>query len=403
MIRRIFHICFAVILLIILQVNRASAQHEFMATIDPASGVIQKFDSIPGVMYISPHAVMDDRNKRFLFIGMPPDRSTNSLYTVDAVTGKLRSTALLPKTPILISIKYNDQNSQLYGMVLSSGIYSLVSINPLTGVYTNIKAINAISSMSDQMLIDNNQRLLINCLGSGGKFALVTIDLSGNLVSSIPIPNISGLQYDPVSSSLYGLNYLNGRNQLLQVNPSNGVTTSIGMLPADFAGTIQYSNTFDKNKGHYILGSGSKILSIDVKTAAIVYDPAVPASSNAVDKDNVINFRYSNSLKKIYALHWNSKSSTVATANPVFSCASAADFKVYYNKPGNTLIVNKASTACIVRMSLSTGLGQILIPGQLIADGTNTINIPAVVTGTYFIRFYSGNTLLRGDKIFITR
>jgi hypothetical protein len=403
MIRRIFHISFAVVLLIIARVNKASAQHEFMATIDPASGVIQKFDSVPGVMYISPHAVIDDHNKRFLFIGMPPDMSTSSLYTVDAVTGKLRSKTLLPKTPILISMKYNDQNDQLYGMVLSSGVYSLVSIDPIAGVYTNIRTINAISSMNDQMLIDNNQHLLINCVGSGGKFTLVTIDLGGNLVSTFVIPNINGLQYDPVSSSLYGLSYSNGRNQLLQVNPSNGVTTSIGMLPADFAGAIQYSHTFDKNKRHYILGSGSRIMSIDVNTAAVIYDPVAPVSSNAVDKDNVINFRYSNALQKVYALHWNSKSSTVATVNPVAACTSAANFKVFYNRPGNTIVVNKAPTACIVRMSLSTELGQVLIPGQLIADGTNIIKMPAVVTGTYFIRFYSGNALLRGEKIFISR
>lgn len=383
-------------------VDKTAAQHEFMATIDPVTGAITRFDSIPGVMYIAPHAIFDDRNKHFLFIGEPPSQNSSSIYVLNAVTGKLISQALLPKKPTLITMKYNEANDQLYGLVIDAGVYSMAKINTSTGAYATIKTINEISSTGEQMLMDNAQNFLVVGIDKSGKFAIFTLDVNGNLLSSAAIPNIAGPQYDPVSNSIYALRYSGGINQLVRINPATGTLTTVGNLPTDFKGTIQYSNTFDKDKHHYILGSGSKVLSIDVSSAAIVHQPTAPASSNAVDKDNVINFRYSNSLKKIYALHWYAQNIPPATPQ-VLACASEADFKVHYNGQSNSVVVTKATTTCVVRMSMYNELGQELMTGRLVNDGVTSIQLTNYATGTYFISFYAGGRLLKGEKVFIQR
>ena len=84
--------------------------------------------------------------------------------------------------------------------------------------------------------------------------------------------------------------------QLIQVDPLNGSVSIIGNLPADQFGFLQYDQTFDEIRHRYIFAGTTKdgvasLFSIDANTGSVIYSPPVPASANAIDKDNVIQFR----------------------------------------------------------------------------------------------------------------
>ncbi|MEO8174010.1 MAG: hypothetical protein ABI581_13035 [Sediminibacterium sp.] len=385
------------ILLLFVHANKLAAQHEYVATIDPVNGTIKRLDSVPGVMYINPHAVLDENNMRFLFIGLSADQLNRSLYSIDMVTGKMVSKAVLPKSPSLITMRYDGPLDRLYGITVLSGVYSLVSIDTKTGVYTTINTIKSMRSLAEEMVIDNHHRIFLNCLDTTGRFALISLDVNGNLLSKNTLPNITGLQYDNTVDKLYGITYNGTQNQLAQVDPLTASVTNVSNLPTDLMGVLQYSTTFDEHNRRYIYGSGTNLISIDVKTGSVLYKTPAPASSNAVDKDNVIQFRYSYTLRELYTLHWKAKEEIISP------CALSADFKTHYNLLTRSLIINKTPTTCITKMTLYTGEGQVVIENKLISNGYNAIRLPALTPGLYIAKMFSGNHLLRSDKVLIYR
>ncbi|MDB5209899.1 MAG: hypothetical protein JWQ30_726 [Sediminibacterium sp.] len=415
------HLSYRTILLIILlafaYINRVEAQHEFVITINPMNGIMNRLDSIPGVMYIEPHAVLDDRNKRFLFVGAPPDRSTRSLFSIDAITGRVISKAPLPKSPVLISLRNNDVSQTLYGITVASGVYNLISIDPVTGAYTTIRQIKAMKSLAEEMIIDHtNQRIFFNCLDSTSHFSLISVDFSGNLLSQVSMPGTTGLQYDHVSNMIYGLRLNYPTSQyLIKVDPSNGFITNIASLPAEVVGVIQFSTTFNEVQHQYFFASGGKngdarLFSADVNSGAIVYNPPAPVSNNAIDKDNVIQFRYSNSLNLLYALHWNGGGNTASppASPPISSPApipalTSSETKTYYSPVSRSIVIDKAPMGCSnVKMALYNNSGYPVISNRTITDGHNQIRVPDVAAGIYYVKLFCGNTLLQSSRLFIT-
>ncbi len=396
-----------IILMVSAHINRVAAQHEFVVTIDPTNGAINRLDSIPGVMWIEPHAVLDDRNRRFLFVGAPPNRLSRSLFSIDAITGKVLSKAPLPKSPALITLRNNDVSQTLYGITHASGVYNLISINPVTGAYTTIRQIKAMKSLAEEMIIDQtNQRIFFNCLDSTSRFSLISVDFSGNLLSQVSMPNTTGLQYDHTTNMIYGLrlNYPTSQH-LIKVDPSSGAITNIASLPEEVVGLLQFSTTFNEAHQQYIFASSGKngdarLFSVDVKSGAIVHSTPAPVSSNAVDKDNLIQFRYSNSLKRLYSLHW--KAFDNLSTSPL-ACAQNVNTKMVFNRSGNFLAVDKSITTCDVRMTLYTGTGKAVFSGKLLQNGYNKIQLPYLVAGVYYYTLFSGTSFVQGGKLLINR
>lgn len=396
-----------IILLVCAHINPVAAQHEFVVTIDQANGVINRLDSIPGVRWVEPHAILDDRNKRFLFVGAPPDQLTRSLFSIDAVTGKVISKAPIPKTPALITLRNNDVTQTLYGVTVASGVYNLISIDPATGAYTTIRQIKSMRSMAEEMIIDHtHQRIFLNCIDSASSHSLISIDFSGNLLSQVSIPNITGLQYDHTSNMIYGLRLNYPTSQyLIKVDPSTGAITNIAGLPEEMVGVIQFSTTFNEAQHQYIFASGGKngdarLFSADVNTGAIVHNPAAPVSANAIDKDNVREFRYSNTLKRLYSLHWKASDNISTTPLP---CDQNGNTKMVFNRSGNFIAVEKPTTPCELRMILYTGTGRPVLGSKLLQNGYNKIQLPYLVAGVYYYKLFSGTSLVKGGQLLISR
>lgn len=396
-----------IILLVGAHINPVAAQHEFVVTIDQANGVINRLDSIPGVRWVEPHAILDDRNRRFLFVGAPPDQLTRNLFSIDAITGRVISKAPIPKSPALITLRNNDVSQILYGVTVASGVYNLISIDPATGAYTTIRQIKAMKSLAEEMIIDQtNQRIFFNCLDSTSHFSLLSVDFSGNVLSQVSMPNTTGLQYDHTSNMIYGLRLNYPTSQyLIKVDPSSGAITNIASLPEEVIGVIQFSTTFNETQHQYIFASGGKngdarLFSADVNTGAIVHSPAAPVSANSIDKDNVREFRYSNALKRLYSLHWKASDNISTTPLP---CEQNGNTKMVFNRSGNFLTVDKPITPCELRMVLYNGTGRPVLGSKLLQNGYNKIQLPYLVAGVYYYKLFSGASFVKGGQLLISR
>lgn len=395
---------FLIAILLISKGVPAFSQKEYLVTVDPSSGNYTKMDSIPGVMYILLFdlTTIDQSNHHFIFIGGPTQTNFN-LVTLNSLNGKIISNPSFPNYSGLIGLTYSKSTDALYGLIINSGIYSLVTFNTQTGNYSTIKSFSNIEGINEFSLDDNDQHIILNGTDNGNA-VLATFDiLTGNMIAEIP-SEISNMVYDNLSNKLYGIIITVGQGNtgvftFGTENTNTGAFTAIGNLPSDITGITQGNVTFDENDHLYIFtasdNSGDSYLySIDANSGNVVYKAPV-SLTNDINEDNLIQFRYDNSLGKLYALHWEAKTITQSDS----SCNLKVQTKLYPNPFGNFLIVNKNPTICKVRMNLYTAIGQLLITGRVINDGENKIMLSNLANGVYFYEFYSNNKILLTGKI----
>lgn len=73
--------------------------------------------------------------------------------------------------------------------------------------------------------------------------------------------------------------------------------------------------------------------------------------------------------------------------------------KIYPTPFHNLLIVDKNRTKCLVRMNLYNDIGQLVLKGQVIYDGKNSISLQYLPNGAYLYKIYTGNKILLVGKI----
>ena len=140
-----------------------SAQTEYLVTANPSTGNFTKIDSIPGVMWILlfSYTTIDEKNNRFVFVG-GPTQTEFYIITLDAVSGKILHK--VPKPNELIALKYSKSNDRLYGIVNNSGIFSLATVNEMTGSYAIIANISDMEGFNEFVLDETSHRIFINGL-----------------------------------------------------------------------------------------------------------------------------------------------------------------------------------------------------------------------------------------------
>ena len=81
-------------------------------------------------------------------------------------------------------------------------------------------------------------------------------------------------------------------------------------------------------------------------------------------------------------------------------CALNDQTKIYANPFTSSLIVDKNTTSCEVRMNLYNGIGQLILKDKIINDGINVLQLGKLSPGMYFYVFHAdGNILLKGNVI----
>ena len=81
-------------------------------------------------------------------------------------------------------------------------------------------------------------------------------------------------------------------------------------------------------------------------------------------------------------------------------CAITGQTRIYTNPFTSTLMIDKNSTSCDVRMDLYNAIGQLILKNKIINDGPNILQLEKLSSGMYFYVFHAdGNILSKGKVI----
>ena len=376
--------------------SNAFSQHEYLATVDPATGTYVKLDSIPGVRYVLLFQLttLDKNDHRVIFAG-GPSQTEFSLLTLNASNGQILSHARLPGYSNLITLSYSSGDGLLYGITVESGVYAFVTINLETANYSVISSL-PIDEVSEMVADDLHKCMYVNGLFNGTPQLLTVNMLNGNVINRVA-SGVSNLVYDNSKGKLYGIGPGNFFGNL---DPATGIFTQIKRLPAEVVGITQGNTTFDEKDQLYIFtGSDNEgqsfLYSIDATTGQMIYK-AVVSLANEIDKENLIQYRFDNSSQILYALHWKPKLNAAAADS---SCSLNMKIHLYPDPFGDILMINKAPAKCTVNLNLFNSLGQLLITGKMINDGENKIKLSYLPDGVYYYEFYSNRRRLLTGKV----
>ncbi len=290
----------------------AKGQTEYLVTVDPATGVFTKVNSIPGVMYITAEpdvTTIDNTNNYFIFVGHPPVDSISYLYSLNNNNGDIISDPLFSVNKGLL---YGDLLKILYGIEEQNGVFYLVSVNSVTGGYTTINALNDGFDGALQMTYNHNlNELIILAQDISGNLSFFIVDgKTGDIISkTVTTYYYSEIHFDNTTNQLFVVQSSDSsgieRIQLGTINIATGAFSALYNFPSDeyLAG---YS-TFDEKDQEYIDATIDSVnhwhlYFINVATGKVVYRDSVEAATQ--DGDNVLEYRYDNSTNILYALHW---------------------------------------------------------------------------------------------------
>lgn len=392
------------LLLLFFKISTTLAQTEYLVKVDPSNGSYSKVDSIPGVTFILlfDAVAIDKVNSHFTFIGSK-DQVNWKLFTLNEDDGSIIYNPSLINGNSIIALAYSTPGT-LYGLVANAGIFSIGIFNIQTGAFSKIADTQIEAA---QMVIDDKDHYIFLSGSLNGNFVLATFDMAtGNVVTQVPFSNVTNLVYDNLANKLYGVAYNTNNSgntikSLVTVDPATGKVATVADLPGEINGVYQGEQTFNENAQTYILAAldvngVSSLYSIDANKGNVIYQ--VPESmTNDYNKDNVIMYRYDNNLQQLYALHWEAKK-----INPVdtdSSCTVNLQIKLYPNPFGNKLMIQKNVTTCNIRMNLFNAIGQLILVGKVISDGTNQIQLNNIAKGAYFYEFYSETKIVLTGKI----
>lgn len=172
-----------------------------------------------------------------------------------------------------------------------------------------------------------NQHYIFSASTDGVNWKLYTIDVkTGSVISNPSFPiladpndNIVNWNYSNSLNKLFALHWDASQNKeyFISINTNTGTYTLIDSLPG--IKWIGGYSTVDNINNRYIFKGGPNtttwyLYSINLANGSITSSPAYPTPNG-----NIIEYQYSNSLNKLFALHWDNSSSAefLAEVNPI--------------------------------------------------------------------------------------
>jgi len=400
----------------------ASAQTEYLVTVNPASGAYTEIDSLPGVNWIwtSPYnTTFDEIHHRYIFKGSS-DQVNWHLYSVDAVTGDIISSPLFPvltdSGDNVIELQFDNSAGILYGLHWdqSENKEYFVSIDPASGSFTNIQSLpNVHWIMTSSTTFDKvNHRYVFRGADTSLNWSLYSIDATnGNIVSNPPYPSSSnassgiviGLQRDNSLDKYFGLNWDNteSKEYLVSVDPATGLFTRIGAVGGL---TSILKASYDEVHHHYMVvgpdtGGIWHLYSVDVNTANTVSSPSFPELSSPTN--NVIEFQYDNASSILYALHWDPTTDTGSATGISNNPSRNQAFNLYPNPFTQSLKVVLDKSYRETTIFMYNSLGQVV--KQQTTHNASTVDIQrnGLSSGTYFISIICDHQIVGMRKVVV--
>ncbi len=411
--------CFSKILVLaaLLSITSSTiAQTEYLVVVNPSNAALTKVDSIPGVTWIRLYytsAYCETRHRYTLVAGEVPTGNPFYLFTLDAVSGDILSNTLFADHVNFVGLDYTRSGDTLYGVTFNAGLVSVASVNITTGAYSIIRTVPGLVSVVKFLVDDLHNRFIIAGPDGVGNLTLVTMDISsGNIISRVITPRINNLLYNKSTNKFYAISNRNGAPpnnsyifSLSTVDPATGVITNLADIP-NLLGLTPGSETLDENNNLYFFAgferndTTTRLYVVSTSTGNVVHKPSIPINNNVMEKDNLIQFRYDNISKKLYALLWEGKTIVQPPVSIDSTCKLDIKTKIYPNPVANILTIDKDPTTCKVKMNLYNMLGQLILKDRIINDGHNEVRLSYLSSGIYYYKFTSGEKMLLTGNIY---
>lgn len=377
-------------LFLLLNLMDLKSQREFLATLNPATGVHTRIDSIPGVNYIFQNATAFDKNNhRYLFLGKDFG-GQNRLYTVDALSGALISSPVC--TLNAGELQYDPGSNTLFALELNNtlGKMFVVSINLNTAASTIIDTLPSTGYGSGTSFF--NQASHSYVVHQGG--LLLSMNVTTGSLTSVPVSaNFSSLCFDNVNGFAYGL-IMNPSMSLAKINVTTGTHTVISTFSV--SGTSSTHKTFDEINQRYTFSSTNQLYSIAVNTGSIVSRPAFPVGLNS--PENVVELHYDNSNAKLYALHWG-----LVTTTGINTLGTTDDtrFTIAPNPAVKSTRIMFETRMEELTISILNSLGQVVAKEKSYRVETVTLKLETLAKGVYFVQVSDKNKVLGIKKLVV--
>jgi gliding motility-associated-like protein len=299
---------------------KASAQYEFLATLDYSNLTVNRIGNIPGVTWINlVNSTYDQNHQRFFFVGNANQTPPWYLYTINAVNGATISHPVCSSG--LEGLQYDNGVDTLYAINLVNGTGSFVWVDPATGtVHNKSTLINypaytwSAYDTKDHWYITNN-----NDLG----MTVIDVFTGAVVYNSYSQLYMDAMIYDNLNGRLYGIDYMN--MQFDSISLSTGEEYTISNLPTtNVAGVGTY--TIDEAAGKFIfVGSGPAVgqcfsdylYVLDVNTGAVLSNTLYKYLQNptVLIDENLIEYSFDNKRGILYALNWHPPGSPITSIN----------------------------------------------------------------------------------------
>jgi len=360
------------------------SQGEYLMQIDPATGSYNKIGTaIAGIEWVFPNIkCYDETHGTYIFQGGDPD--PDHLYSIDVTNGSIMSSPFFSDTGSSVrELKYDNSSGLLYGLYWDGAQFFLASVNPTTGLYTQIGT-NTISGLGSTLqgataFDDNHHRYY--ALESNLLFSIDAITgakISSPVLSLTADEQLVHFYYNTSLDTLNGLivNTVTQMYTLVSINTITGFITRIGTGTTFGNGNSSSSIDQINQLYYYTYTTGANvyyIATMDIATGNLISNNLIPLSIGS----NIHSISYDNIKNNLYGIFWDNDSASAITTmdNP-------DEVKIYPIPSNDNIMIESASI--LGAITIFDYIGQVVL--QTISDNEREqIDISNLAAGVYVL------------------
>jgi len=360
------------------------SQGEYLMQIDPATGSYNKIGTaIAGIEWVFPNIkCYDETHGTYIFQGGDPD--PDHLYSIDVTNGSIISNPFFSYTGSSVrELKYDNSNGLLYGLYWDGAQFFLASVNPTTGLYTQIGT-NPLSGLGSTLqgatAIDEIHHRYF-ALQSNELFSINAIN--GTLISSPTMSLTADEQlvhfyYNTSLDTLNGLivNTVTQMYTLVSINTITGFITRIGTGTTFGNGNSSSSIDQINQLYYYTYTTGANvyyIATMDIATGNLISNNLIPLSIGS----NIHSISYDNIKNNLYGIFWD-----IDSASAITTMDNPDEVKIYPIPSNDNIMIESASI--LGAITIFDYIGQVVL--QTISDNEREqIDISNLAAGVYVL------------------
>jgi hypothetical protein len=386
---------FFILLSFFLKITAVEGQHEFLVTVNSATGTDSGMDSLNGVNYIYQGATTFDMIHHRYFFGGTDFKGFHHLYDINAISSSIITQPYFAIAGSVGELHYDNTTNVLYGLYMNNslGKLLLISIDTSSAFISVIDTLPVVGFSSGTTFFDEANQVYV--LQNSGTFYSVNV-ISGKITASSATVSFNGLEFNNASGVPYGLVITSTPQMLLvSINVSGGTYTIIDTLPTvgvNFA-------TFNENSHVYTFcNNANHLYSVDVNTGKIIASPVFPVG--ITPPQNVIELHYDNSNSILYALHWGN----IDSLNGINELKTNYGGISLYPNPNNgvfQLAIRNEQFGIKNSVEVYNMLGEKVYQQHSIPNSPFSINLSGQPSGVYLYRVITDSGTEVGEGKFI--